>query len=388
MSIEGTCDVQFQEVYRVFQSSFGENVDDVSTELGAAISVVYRGRKVVDLWGGFLDEAKLRPWSKDSTVCVQSVGKGIVATCALLLMDRGSLDVDRPISYYWPEFGQRGKKELPVRWALSHQLGMPAWSAPEPGMGYDWEWATRALAETTPDLRPGKDNTYHPYTYGFLVGEVIQRIADKTIAEFLREEITSKLDIDFTFGASREQPDNIATFTKLRHGDNVAGGEAGATEGFGDVMRRSLDVLDHDEDYNSARWREAVIPAANGHTNARALARLYTMLAQGGDLDGVRIVSPEAIDRATELQWGGDDLIIPANTNVALGFMLNSPSYPAGPNPRSFGHAGMGGAYGFADQENQLAFGYTPNKIWLGTKVETGRRCEALVNAVYKCLSK
>lgn len=387
MGIHGTCADRFKAVYDIFERSFRGDPDDMRTELGAAISVTYRGDTVVDLWGGFADEDRKVPWAEETIVCVQSVGKGILATCAAILADRGELNVDRPVAHYWPDFAQKGKAQLPVRWALSHQIGMPAWENPEKGMGYDWEWATSALAESAPDLIPGTSHAYHPYTYGFLVGEVIRRITGMPIDRFLKEELTGKLNIDFSYGARPHDADRTATFSRLRHGDNVAAGEAGAPREYADIMRRTIDVLDDDEDYNSPKWRGAVIPAANGHTNARALARLYTMLAQKGELDGTRILSEAAIDHATERQWGGPDLIIPAHTNVALGFMLNCPSYYAGPNPRSFGHAGLGGAYGFADRENRLAFGYTPNKIWLGEKVETGRRCDALVKAMYDCLA-
>ena len=388
VTIKGYCTEQFERVYRAFSSSFEGSPDDMNTELGASVSVTLNGETVVDLWGGYTDEGRSQEWNEDTIVCVQSVGKGILATCAMILADRGLLDVDRPMSQYWPEFAAKEKQNLPVRWALSHQLGMPAWEAPELGMGYDWEWATSALADSAPDLTPGQSKTYHPYTFGFLVGEIIRRVSGQSVSTFLEEEITSKLNINFSYGVKPQDNGRVATFTKLRHGDNVAGGEAGAPSGYSDIMRRALDVLDHDEDYNSPKWRGSSIPAANGHTNARALARLYAVLAHEGELAGVRLANPQTLNAFTEIQWGGDDLIIPANTNVALGYMLNSPSYYAGPNPKSFGHAGMGGAYGFADRENKLSFGYTPNKIWLGTKVETGRRCDRLVDAVYEALAR
>lgn len=384
--IEGFADPRFRPLRDVFAASFEGDPDDMGVELGASLAVHLDGRPVVDLWGGWLDEGRDRPWGEDAIVCVQSVSKGVLATCAHILVERGQLDLDRPIAAYWPEFAQHGKAALPVRWALSHSLGMPAWGAPEPGMGYDWGRATAALAATRPDLKPGVELSYHPYTHGYIVGELIQRASGTSVDAFLAEVVTGPWGIDFQYGARHEDRGRIATFTRMRHGDNIAGNRAILPAQWVDVGVRSLDVFDHDEDYNSAAWRGCCIPAANGHTNGRALARLYGGLAQGGELGGVRIVSPETLDAATVRQWGGRHLLIPMNANMALGYILNSPSFPSGPDPQSFGHAGFGGAFGFADRTAGIGFGYTPNKMWLGEELSTGDRCNRLVRALYACL--
>jgi CubicO group peptidase (beta-lactamase class C family) len=378
MSIQGFCEPRFLPLRAAFAESFAGDQADMHTELGASLSLWHRGRPVVDLWGGHVDETRTRPWSENTIVCVQSVSKGFTAACALLLWQRGALDIDAPMARYWPEFAEKGKAQLPVRWALSHQLGMPAWEEPYPGLGYDWDRATAALAASKPDLVPGREVTYHPYTYGFLVGEVVRRVSGRAPNAFLRDEITGPLGVDFRFGVASGDDGRVATFTKLRHGDNVAAASAGVAPRYADIVRRSLDVLDHEDDYNSPAWRGAVLPAANGHTNARALARFYVQL-QG-------LLSSDTLENATALQWGGTDLILPMEANIGLGFMLNCPSFPAGPEPGTFGHAGFGGAYGFLDRRNDLAFGYTPNKLWIGTRVQTGERCKSLVDAAYRCL--
>lgn len=355
-------------------------------ELGAAVAVYLNGRPVVDLWGGHLDDTRRRPWGEHSIVCVQSAGKGILATCAHILVQRGQLELDRPIADYWPEFARKGKGAIPVRWALCHSAGLPAWEAPERGMGYDWAATTAALAASAPDLVPGAEPSYHPYTFGFIIGELIRRVSGRNVDAFLADEITTPWSVDFQYGARPVDRDRIATFTRMVHADNLAGNRAAEPLEYGDVRVRSLDVLDHDEDYNSPAWRGCCFPAANGHTNARALARLYGGLAQGGELDGTRIISSQTLEAARVKQWGGRHRLVPLVADVALGYFLNSQAFPSGPNPCSFGHAGFGGAFGFADPSLDLGFGYTPNKIWLGQEINTGERCDRLVAALFACL--
>ena len=386
MPINGFAEPRFRRLREAFAASFEGDPDDMGVELGASVAVWLDGRAVVDLWGGWMDDRRERAWGEDAIVCVQSVSKGVLATCAHILIERGRLALDRPIANYWPEFAQAGKARLPVRWALSHSLGMPAWAAPEPGMGYDWARATEALAASPPDLKPGVELSYHPYTYGYIIGELVRCASGQSVDAFLAEAVTGPWRIDFQYGARPKDHDRVATFTRMRHGDNIAGNRTALPPQYVDIGVRSLDVFDHDEDYNSAAWRGCCIPAANGHTNGRALARLYGGLAMGGELEGVRIIAPETLDAATVRQWGGRHLIIPMNANMALGYILNSPSFPSGPNPQSFGHAGFGGAFGFADRRAGIGFGYTPNKMWLGETLSSGERCDRLVRALYACL--
>jgi CubicO group peptidase (beta-lactamase class C family) len=385
--IEGFCDPRFAPLREVFERSFEGDDADMRVELGASVALYLDGAPVVDLWGGWQDAGRTAPWRGHTIVCVQSVGKGILATLAHMLVERGQLDLDAPIARYWPQFAAKGKADLPVRWALSHALGMPAWEAPAPGMAYDWERATEALADSKPDLRPGVDLTYHPYTYGFIVGELVRRVSGKPVDAFLRDELTGPLDLDFQYGVRPADVPRTATFTRLRHGDNLAAVAQVTPEPYADIARRSLDVLDPQEDYNTPAWRGSVQPAANGHTNARALARLYGALAEGGALGRTRVLKPQTLEAAVQRQWGGRHLIIPMTANMALGYILNSPSFPSGPNADSFGHAGFGGAFGFADRRARLGFGYTPNKMWIGEELNTGARCEALVQAAYGCLA-
>jgi CubicO group peptidase (beta-lactamase class C family) len=386
MAVQGFADPRFRPLREAFERSFEGDPGDMLVELGASLAVYLDGRLVVDLWGGRLDESGDTPWGEDAIVCVQSAGKGVLATCAHILVGRGLLDLDRPMADYWPEFAAKGKAKLPVRWALSHSLGLPAWEHPVPGMGYDWDRATQGLADSKPDLRPGEELTYHPYTYGFLVGELIRRVSGKSVGAFLADEVTGPWGLDFQYGAREADWPRTASFTRMRHGDNLDANRAAMAPEYADLAVRSLDVLDHEEDYNSPAWRRSCQPAANGHTNGRALARHYGGLAQGGMLDGARIIAPETIEAAVQRQWSGRHLIIPMTTNMGLGYILNSPSFPSGPNPDSFGHAGFGGAFGFADRKLGIGFGYTPNKMWLGPELNTGERCDRLVRTLFACL--
>src|SRR5579872_878248 len=172
-AVHGTCDPRFDRVRQEFERNFAER-----GEVGASVAITLEGRTVVDLWGGIADPVSGRPWEQNTTVVVWSCTKGATALCAHLLVDRGELDLDSPVARYWPEFGQNGKAEIPVRMLLNHQAGVPAVRAPLPaGAFYDWELITSALAEEAPFWTPGLQHGYHGLTFGFLVGEVIRRVS-------------------------------------------------------------------------------------------------------------------------------------------------------------------------------------------------------------------
>ena len=190
--IEGTCDARFRDVRDAFASNFERDL-----ELGAALSVSIDGHNVIDIWGGFLDEAQTRAWQRDSLACIFSCTKGVVAVLALMLADRGLIDLDAPVARYWPEFAQNGKGEIPVRWLLTHQSALSAIDAPLPfGSLSNWDLMIDALAAQAPVWTPGDGHGYHGVTYGHLVGEVVRRVTGLSCGTAMRQLLCDPLDLD------------------------------------------------------------------------------------------------------------------------------------------------------------------------------------------------
>jgi CubicO group peptidase (beta-lactamase class C family) len=385
VNIEGHCDPQFRGVEDAFRQNF-----DAHDEVGAAVSIVVDGETVVDLWGGHMDAARTRLWERDTIVNVWSTTKGIVATCAHRLVDQGLLDLEAPVAKYWPEFAQAGKKSIPVRYLLSHQAGLPAIREPlPPGSAFKWDVMTEALAKEEPWWEPGTKHGYHAFTWGWLVGEVMRRVTGKSVGTYFRKEIAEPLDLDFHIGLGAEHGARTA---EIIPSDPPPPGETNfVMEMLRDPQSMSFRVLANPPDFftpgvvNSRNWRAAEIPAANGHSNARAVARLYGALARGGELDGVRVLSLEAIERATAERAHGRDEVMGLNLRTALGFVLTSPDALLGPNPRAFGHSGAGGSLGFADPDARIGFGYAMNRMLQGDTL-TDPRWAPLIDAAYASL--
>ena len=382
--IEGSCDPRFARVQEAFAENFA-----LRHEYGAAVAITIDGKPVVDLWGGHADKARTLPWARDTIVSVFSTTKGLTAICAHRLVDQGRLDLDAPVASYWPEFAQAGKDHIRVRQLLNHRAGLPALRKKQPDdVYYDWQAATAAIAAEEPWWAPGTKHGYHALTIGFLVGEVIRRVTGKSVGRYLRDEIAAPLGIDCHIGLEAKDDsrcgqmiqspappaDQVNIFKYAQ--ENPESITAKAFFNPGTAMKLGA--------VNSRAWRGAEIPAANGHTNARALARLYGALARGGEVDWIRVLEPAAIARcATEESCGIDEvLLIP--TRFSSGFMLTQAHNQMGPNAGAFGHPGAGGSLGFADPEAKIGFGYTMNKM--GPYILIDPRARALIDALYASL--
>ncbi|MBT4489726.1 MAG: beta-lactamase family protein [Rhodospirillaceae bacterium] len=377
VTIEGECQTEFSKLRDVFAASFtGENEHP---EVGASICVYLDGRKVVDLWGGYADRARERPWRRDTIVNMMSVAKGVLALCAHILVDRGQLNLDAPVADYWPEFGQKGKETLPVRFLLDHRAGLAAVDDLRRGMAYDWDAMVGALETTAPMHPPGSTPCYHSITMGHLVGEVVRRISGQDIGAFMAANIAEPLGLDYHFGLKADEVPRCADFLE-DEGQGLAeyllaNPDALAARTFGPIAA--------DESFNSPEWRQSLVPSANGHGNARALARLYGALALGGSLDGVRIIGRDTLLRAAAEQWDDTDLATGIRMRMALGFRLGSADTPMGPNRRAFGSPGAGGATSFCDMDAGIGFGYAMNAKYPG--LAAGPRAATLVAALYDC---
>jgi CubicO group peptidase (beta-lactamase class C family) len=345
-------------------------------ELGAAFAVSGDGEPVVDLWGGIADAETGRAWRRDTLQVIFSGTKGLVALCLLMLVDRGELDMQAPVARYWPEFAANGKAGLLVRWVLDHRAGLPyltddLW----PGAIYDWQAMTAALAAQAPLWAPGTQPAYHIRTFGFLLGEIVRRVTGKTLGAFFRDEIAVPLGIDFHIGLGDAEIARCAEF--------VARPDAPAPDPdtpFARAGRQWPQPLD----YNADAFRRAEIPSSNGHGNARSVARFYSILANGGTLDGTRILSREAVARAAAEQYTAKEAVIGRTNRQALGFLLNSPAFPIGPSASAFGQSGMGGAMGCCDPDRHIAFGYIQSKMHAVSNI--GPRVMRLIEATYRCV--
>lgn len=382
--IHGTCDARFAGVREVFAAQMAN-----PEELGASVAVTLEGRRVVDLWAGHADAKRTKPWTADTLVNLFSTTKGITAICAHRLADEGKLDIDAPVADYWPEFAQAGKSSIPVRWLLDHSAGLAAIERPLPmGAVCDWDVVVGALAEQTPLWEPGTEHGYHALTFGWLVGELIRRITGRSVGQYFRDEIGGPLGADFWIGLPEELDARTA---QLVPAPMPPPGEGNfllelAAKAKPWALKAFVNPLPPSGGMNSRAWRAAEIPAANGHGSARGLARIYSALAAGGTIDGVRVLSREQIDVARTEQRSGPDCVIPMMpTRFALGFQLGTEAEPIGPNPRAFGHSGAGGSMGLADPEAQLAFGYAMNRMESGLFL-IGPRATALMNAAFESL--
>ncbi|CAL9610130.1 serine hydrolase domain-containing protein [Streptomyces sp. enrichment culture] len=381
--VHGHCDPRFAAVREAFEENFRTR-----GELGAAVAVTVDGRTVADLWGGWADAARTRPWERDTVVNVWSTTKGPVALCAHLLADRGLLDLDAPVASYWPEFAAAGKEGVLVRHLLSHRAGLAGLREPHTlEQLCDWELTTRRLAATEPWWEPGTRSGYHALTYGHLVGEVVRRVSGLLPGAFLEREVTGPLGIDFTLGRPEKDAGRIA---ELVQGPAVPGGEraAPAVRPTPVVLAALANPVAGAAAANTAAWRAAEIPAANGHGTARAVADLYGLLMGRDPREGRRLLSAGAAERVREGQGSCRDLVLGAgfeqDTEIGLGLWLSGPNASYGPNPRAFGHDGFGGSCGLADPEAGVSMGYVMNRM--GPHIADDPRKTALIEAVHQAL--
>ncbi|HLM87072.1 MAG TPA: serine hydrolase domain-containing protein [Solirubrobacteraceae bacterium] len=375
--IEGHCDRRFAGL----RSAFAENFHSLE-ELGAALSVMLEGEPVVDLWGGWMDQARTRPWQRETLVNVYSVGKPMVAVCLLMLAEQGRLDLDAPVAEHWPEFACAGKERITPRMLLAHRAGLPAIARPLPALCmYDWGRMTAALAAQEPWWQPDSGHGYHVNTFGFLIGELVRRVSGERVGAYFARTIARPLGADFHFGLHAGEEHRVAEFLTPEMPSGLAAADATNMVSLAYLNPPGVSGLDT---VNTRAWRAAEIPSGNGHSNARAVARIYSALAAGGALDGVRVLGAQTIALATREASSGRDAVLDRPSRFGLGFQLTQPERPLGPNPHSFGHFGAGGALGFADPEHALAFGYTPNH-GRGPRWQNPRN-RALLDALYASL--
>jgi CubicO group peptidase (beta-lactamase class C family) len=375
MEISGTCDDRFTAVRDVFASNFKNGL-----EVGASVAVTVDGVPVVDLWAGEA-VAGGSAWQRDTIVNVYSTTKTMAATSILLAVDRGLVDLDAPVATYWPEFAQNGKEGVLVRHVMSHSAGLSGFDPPmkEASQLYDWDAVVTGLAAQKPWWTPGEGSGYHAVTQGFLQGEIIKRVTGKSLGTFFREEIAEPLGADFHIGLDPRHDSRVASL--IPPGTNVAAGMTDADS----IATRTMTSCNIDGTEPATEgWRRAEIPAAGGIGNARSVARIHSMLACGGEVDGIRILDERTVERILEEQTNGLDRVLGVPLRFGMGFGLIDTAFPLSPNERAFFWGGWGGSIAVIDLDARVSIAYVMNRMEANLLGDV--RGGALAMTAFKCL--
>jgi CubicO group peptidase (beta-lactamase class C family) len=350
---QGTAQPRFAAVADLLDANVASGAD-----VGASICATVEGETVVDLWAGHADADKTRTWERDTIINVYSTTKTMTALTALLVADRGDLDFAKPVAHYWPEFAANGKADVTVAHLMSHSAGLSGWAEPVTTEDlYDWDKATGLLAAQAPFWQPGSAPGYHALTQGYLVGEVVRRVTGQSLGTVFRSEIAEPLGADFHIGLPASEDHRVADLIPIE-------GDAGINAGEMDDLVRNMatnpgiDVLAT----RTRAWRGAEIPAAGGTGNARSVAEIHKLLANGGEAKGKRILSEAGCRKALELQVEGTDKILGIPVRFGLGFGLSGGMVPL-PNDECMYWGGYGGSVILIDMKARTTISYVMNRM-------------------------
>jgi CubicO group peptidase (beta-lactamase class C family) len=355
--VQGTCDEKFSAVREVLAANLGNGQD-----VGASVAVVVDGELVVDIWGGVIDQETGAKWERDTLINVWSTTKTMTALCALILADRGELDVHAPVAKYWPEFAAAGKEGVLVRHLMSHTAGLSSWQEPITVEDlYDWDKVTGLLAAQEPWWVPGTASGYHAISQGNLVGEVVRRVTGESLGTFFAKEVAGPVGADFYIGLPPEHDSRVA---------RVVPPAPLSTDGLDptSIMARTLGnpVLSADVSWTDG-WRRAEIPAANGQGNARSVAAIQSAVSHGGEaLGGARLMSASGTDPIFEVQAQGTDLVLGVPMKLGIGYGITGEEIPLSPNRACF-WGGWGGSIVVNDLDKRMTAAYVMNRMGEGT---------------------
>lgn len=374
--VHGHCDDRFHAIRDALSEAIAGR-----EETGAAIAVDIDGELVVDLWGGYADAARTKPWTQDTIVNVWSSTKTVTALAGLMLIDRGLITADTPVAEYWPEFGANGKQDIEFRHLLTHSSGVSGWEPPFAiEDSYDWEKSTAALAAQAPWWEPGTASGYHALTYGHLIGEMVRRVTGMSLKEFVREEISGPLAADFQIGARPEDSHRIAEIIPSDEPMDLP------LDQLSETAIKTLMGAPSPTVANTAEWRAADIGAVNGHGNARSLAQILSAISLGGTVNGVKLLQPETVESIFELHCDGPDVVLLGHPlRWGLGFGLPQPqtlSYV--PDGKICFWGGWGGSWETCNPDHRATFAYVMNRM--GPGVEGSARTSRYLNLFYEAL--
>ena len=391
---DGYVHPEFSAVAQVFRHQIE------GTGGGGAVAVYHRGELVVDLWGGRRNGTS-SPWTRDTLAMCFSTTKGVAATALHILADRGLVDYHAPVARYWPEFAQNGKEAITVRHVLSHSAGLHRFATivDRSTRSLDWEYMVDALARSAPAYRPGTSVGYHGLTFGWLVGEIVRRVSGKPIDEFVREELAGPLGVGgLLIGCPPEARGRIAPLQPmamrlpgpLRQALEVAVVPFSyllSAAGSPINPRRIANVFGTrgmEEVIYSPEILECNMPAVNGFFDAVSLGAMYAMLAGGGALGDVRLLSTGSVERLAEIQNDQRDRVLMVRMQWRLGYHRLVGT--SGALPGGFGHFGFGGSGGWADPDHDTAMAMVCNR-GSGTPIGDLRMVK-LTNAVADILHR
>ncbi len=369
---------EFEERFSGVADALARNLEQ-GLDVGASVAVVLDGEPVVDIWGGYRDAARSERWERDTVVNVFSTTKTMTALCALILADRGELDLRAPVVRYWPEFGKAGKGHVEVRHLLGHTSGLSGWTERMKLEDLaDWERCTSLLAAQEPWWEPGTASGYHAVTQGFLVGEVVRRITGSSLGQFFKETVADPLAADFHIGLAPEADGRVAPLIP------PPPAELRALE-LPELGVRTLSNPPITGETSALEWwRRAEIPAANGHGNARSVAAVQSIVSCGGEAAGNRIISRAGVAAIFEEQSNGRDLVLGVPLRFGLGFGLSSETMPMG--PRSCAWGGYGGSLVLNDLDARITVAYVMNRMEPG--VLSDARGASIITAAVLAMSK
>ena len=373
VEIAGSAPARFGAVKDAFAANF-----EAGEELGARFTLVEAGEVVLDLWAGWADRARSKPFDDRTLTPVFSTTKAVAALLIARLVDEGKLDYGQTVASVWPGFAANGKASITIEQVMSHQEGLSGFpDQMDPALWFDWDAICARLAAMAPLWPPGTASGYHPITFGYLAGEIFKRVEGRTMGTALREDLAQPFGLDLWIGLPDSEFGRVAELQR-----------PSALPDFGhlnEVTRAAfLTPWSQPGGRSQAEWRRMEIPSANGHCTALALARLMGALANDGWLDGEDILSPGLIAEASRERIRGQDLVLPFEMSWAAGFMRNEAVHPWGPGNATFGHSGWGGSCAFADPERRLAGAYVMNKQ--STDLLGDARPKRLIEAAYAAL--
>jgi CubicO group peptidase (beta-lactamase class C family) len=357
--VHGTCDDRFGGVKELLSANI-----DAGHDVGASVAVYLEGEPVVDLWGGWVDAEHSAPWERDTITNVWSTTKTMTALCALILADRGELDFYTPVAHYWPEFAAAGKESIEVRHLMSHTAGLAGWETPVTYEDLcDWEKVTSLLAAQAPWWEPGTASGYHAVTQGYLVGEVVRRISGHSLGTFFKNEVAVPLGADFHIGLPAADDHRVSRVIP----PDMSGM---AMDQMPPMLARTFanPPLSAEASYAES-WRRAEIPAANGHSNARGVAAAQSVLANGGEARGVRLLSAKGCEAVFDEQAHGVDLVLGVDLRFGIGYGLATETMPIGEHACYWG--GWGGSLIVSDLDSHLTFAYVMNRMEAGLVGDT-----------------
>ncbi|WP_339746136.1 serine hydrolase domain-containing protein [uncultured Maricaulis sp.] len=371
--LEGHVAAGFEPVAEAFLANWADQ-----DEIGAGFAVRLDGELVVDIHAGWADRKKTRLWQADTLVPVYSTGKAVAALVIARLVDRGLLDYDAPVADFWPEFAASGKSSVTVAQALSHQAGLSGLS--EEMDAADWfnaKLIEAKLARQTPLWELGTGSGYHPVTFGFIVDVLARRTDGRSIGAILREDICGPGGIDFHIGLPESEHGRVAEHAMPRQlpdlGPTTPVRQLAFLKPWSSPGRRG-----------ATEWRMHEFPAANGHSTARALARLMSVYADGGRLENKRFISSETLEALTRERVCGPDKVLPFDLSWGAGVMRNTHGGFYGPEPAAVGHSGWGGSCAMADPVRGLSAAYVMNRQ--KHHLAGDPRPLRLIEALYGCL--